>query len=236
QPHDTAGLLAALGHQRAPAADLLHILQADDPRLAGAGPVRHNPGPIPDLLLARLSAGGLAVATAVRAGVEPAEAAPGQRRSRVHLPYISLQVQGARVVGLVHADGSRIVVDGDVYWPAQPHLQPGAGPAAAGEQIHIDLFIVAGQGQGILGAKNGHGLPSIFCSMNRASDWAWPTSSIAANRAWACGLMWLHALIIWRSMARSSAFCRSRSAMRSAGSPEKRSVVMAGLPGGYVPR
>src|SRR5690606_6397139 len=35
-------------------------------------------------------------------------------------------------------------------------------------------------------------------------------------------------------MARSSAFCRSRSAMRSAGSPEKRSVVMAGLLQGVV--
>src|SRR5690606_27705119 len=42
QPDVTAGLLAALGHQGAPAADLLHILQADDPRLADASPFRHR--------------------------------------------------------------------------------------------------------------------------------------------------------------------------------------------------
>src|SRR5690606_32541602 len=70
--------------------------------------------------------------------------------------------------------------------------------------------------------------------MNQASDWAWPTSSIAANRAWACGLRWLHALITWRSMARSSAFRCSRAARRSAGSPANRSVVMAGLLHGGV--
>src|SRR5690606_34505851 len=191
----TACRLAALGHQRPPAPDLLHVLQADDPRLADAGPLDRHPGQVANLFFAGLPAGGLAVVSAIRAGVEPAQGPTSQYLGRVDFPYVRLQVQGARVVGLVHADRSRIVVDGDVYWSAQPHFQAGACPAAAGEQIHIDLFIMAGKGQGILGAKNSHGLPSIF----------------------------------WRSMERSSAFCCSRSAMRSAGSPEKRSVVMAGL-------
>src|SRR5690606_27646505 len=71
QPHDTAGLLAALGDQRPPAADLLYVLQADDPGLADAGPLDHHPRQIANLLLARLAAGSLAGVGASGRCVEP---------------------------------------------------------------------------------------------------------------------------------------------------------------------
>ncbi|MCY1307810.1 hypothetical protein D9M70_577680 [compost metagenome] len=68
------GDLAALGDQRAPLANLLHVLQADNPGALfapaqRAGPLDHHPGEVADFLLARLAASGLAVVGAVRGGM-----------------------------------------------------------------------------------------------------------------------------------------------------------------------
>src|SRR5690606_33094995 len=150
QPHDTAGLLAALGHQGAPAADLLHVLQADDPRLTNTCPLDRHPGQVPNLFFAGLTAGGLAVVSAIRAGVEPAQAPTSQYLDWVDFPHIRLQVQGAWVIRLVHADRRRVVVDGDMDRAAQTHFQPGAGTAATGKQINIYLFVDFRQGEAVL--------------------------------------------------------------------------------------
>ncbi|KQJ53049.1 hypothetical protein AN399_31140 [Pseudomonas aeruginosa] len=58
---------------------------------------------------------------------------------------------GVRMVGLVHADCGRVVIDGQVDLAAQAHFQTGAGSAAAGEQVDDDRVVGGVQGQAVLG-------------------------------------------------------------------------------------
>ncbi|MNG20257.1 hypothetical protein D3C84_1044970 [compost metagenome] len=66
-------------------------------------------------------------------------------------------MQRARVVGLVHADRRRVVVDGDVHRAAKAHLEAGAGATAAGEEVDVDLFVDLVKGQAVLGAEGERG-------------------------------------------------------------------------------
>ncbi|MDT4884513.1 hypothetical protein FQZ97_1206630 [compost metagenome] len=58
-----------------------------------------------------------------------------------------------RVVGGVHADRRRVVVDGDRHLAPQANLQPGAGSAATGEQVYHDGIVNFVQGQAELGLE-----------------------------------------------------------------------------------
>jgi len=53
--------------------------------------------------------------------MEPADTAVGDGLDRISQPNVGLEIR------LVHADRSRIVIDGDMRWSAEPHLQAGAG-------------------------------------------------------------------------------------------------------------
>ncbi|ASZ72206.1 hypothetical protein vBPaePE220_00066 [Pseudomonas phage vB_PaeP_E220] len=58
---------------------------------------------------------------------------------------------GVRVIGLVHADRRRVVVDGQGHLAAEAHFQAGAGAAPAGEQVDDDRVVGVVQGQAVLG-------------------------------------------------------------------------------------
>ena len=55
---------------------------------------------------------------------------------------------GVGVVGFVHGQCHRVVVDGDIHGPANGLLDTGAGTTAAGEVVH-DQFIEVEAGLGV---------------------------------------------------------------------------------------
>ncbi|MNX72626.1 hypothetical protein D3C86_1039860 [compost metagenome] len=83
--------------------------------------------------------------------MQPTDRAPRQHRNRIHGPDIFLQVQGFRVVRLVHGERLGVVVNGDVHRAPQPTLYPRAGATAAGEQVHVDGRLQIERGPGHLG-------------------------------------------------------------------------------------
>lgn len=62
-------------------------------------------------------------------------------------------MQRAGVIRLVHADCRRVVVDRDVHWAPEAHLDAGAGTAAAGEQVDVDFFVLFSEWQAVLSTK-----------------------------------------------------------------------------------
>ncbi len=147
----------ALIAERPPGLELLNVLQQDQVWLHPLRPQDYNPCEIADRLLARLAALGLAEMFAVRR--EPSERYPRQTRERIDLdvarrirstqlgdkishdlyridlPDVVADMQGAGVVGLMHADRLLVMVDGDIHGAAQRGFDAGGCPAAAGEVV-----------------------------------------------------------------------------------------------------
>ena len=146
-----AGGLVPLGDEGPPGAHLLDVLHGEHGRFAQRQPLGDHPGEAADLLLARLTAGGLAVMGTVRAGMQPTDRAPRQHRNWINGPDILLQMQGLRVVCLVHGERFGVVVDGDVHLAPQTAFDPCAGTAATGEQVHVDGRVQVERGPGHFG-------------------------------------------------------------------------------------
>ncbi|MNN32174.1 hypothetical protein D3C81_1458870 [compost metagenome] len=84
--------------------------------------------------------------------MEPTDRAPRQHRNRIHGPDIFLQVQGFRVIRLVHGERLGVVVDGDVHRDPQSTLEPGTGATAASEHVHVDGGFQIERSPGYLGS------------------------------------------------------------------------------------
>ena len=74
------------------------------------------------------------------------EPCSGHRTAPADLPWVDvpdtrLVVLGVGVVGLVHQDRRRVVVDGRSHRNAQTYLDPRGCPAASGEVVHEDLLV-----------------------------------------------------------------------------------------------
>ena len=128
----------ALAH-RAPGLELLHILQHDDPGPHQRRPAEGYPGEAPDLPVDQRRPLGLGEVLAVRG-----KPCSGYRTAPTDLPWVDvpdtrLVVLGVGVVGLVHQDRSRVMVDGSRHRNAQAYLDPRGCPAASGEVVHEDL-------------------------------------------------------------------------------------------------
>ncbi len=146
-----AGGLVPLGDEGPPGAHLLDVLHGEHGRFAQGQPLGDHPGQAADLLLARLAAGGLGVMSAIRASMQPTDRATRQHGNRIHGPDIFLQMQGLRVVCLVHGERLGVVIDGDVHRASQPTFYPRAGATAASEQVHVDGKLQVERGPGHLG-------------------------------------------------------------------------------------
>lgn len=125
---------------RPPGLELLHILQDDDPGADGSGPPQHNPGKPPYVLVHGLPALGFAEVLTVRGKPGHPHRAPPADLHRVHVPNTGLVVGGVGVVGAVHQDCVRVVVDGNVNHPACRQLHACGGPTPTGEIVN-DNFI-----------------------------------------------------------------------------------------------
>lgn len=139
EANHTAGCGVALGDEAAPLQYLNNVLQADNVRSYRAGPPHGYPGERADCLVARLAALGLAVIGAVRRQVQPAHFRAARRLARAHLPHVGDEVFRLGVVDLVHAQGGRIVVDGDVNVLAGRHFIGGRPAATSGEDVNDEL-------------------------------------------------------------------------------------------------
>ena len=58
----------------------------------------------------------------------------------INVPDALLVVPGIGVVGSVHPDSCRIVIDGNVHHSAGSQLNTGGGPAASSKVVHDDFI------------------------------------------------------------------------------------------------
>ena len=153
QFHYATGNLAAFGDQRPPLKDLLHVLKADDAGHLFAGPLQADPRQVPDLALARLVAGGLAVVRAVWGHVKPAHGLSAALSVWVTIEHVGGVVHCARVIRGVHADGLRAVVLRHVHRAAQAHFQPGGAATATATAVEVDndLIVLRVEAESVLG-------------------------------------------------------------------------------------
>ena len=166
----------ALAH-RPPGRELLHIFQDDHPRAHRARPAQHDPRKAADVAVHKGTA--LCLGEVLAIGAEPGQAhrAAGAYFLRVYVPDGRLQVQGVRVVGLVHQDGRRVVVDGDRHRAARGKLNACAGPAATGEVVYNDFVQEVD-----LSVHNPSSNKLIFCPMPAALSASWAARSCSMRR------------------------------------------------------
>ena len=129
------GVGLVIGGQRPPCEELLDILKHDDARAHTLGPHHHHPRQVADVALYWGSTLGLAEMLAI--GRKPRQPywSAFAGISRINLPDIRCQVQCVGVVGLVHRQRHRIVVDGNVRASPKGHFNAGRGTATAREGI-----------------------------------------------------------------------------------------------------
>ena len=118
-------LAIAIDKQRTPGAELFDVLQHDHARASNSSPAQCNPGEAANLLLDGLAALGLAEMLAVRRQPDETDRTALRHLARVNLPDRFAVVLGFRVVGRVHGNGFRVVIDGDVDAPAERQFNAG---------------------------------------------------------------------------------------------------------------
>ena len=111
----------------------------DQPESDLLGPAYHHPGQAADVPGNRLAALGLAEMLAVRGKPCQADRPALAGRSGIDRPDVLAVVGRIGMVCRVHQHRLGIVIDGDVDRPAERKLDPGAGPAAAGEVVDDQL-------------------------------------------------------------------------------------------------
>ena len=140
-PHP--GLDGLPSPHRPPGLELLHVLQDDDPGANCPGPSQGDPGEAPDLLVHGLPALGLGKVLAVRGGPQQPHRPAAAHLPGIDVPHAGLVVLRVGVVGLVHQDGVRVVVDGDSHRTPAGQLDPRGRSSAPGKVVHDDLIIHA---------------------------------------------------------------------------------------------
>ena len=133
----------AAGEQRAPLCEFLDVLQDDDARpLPGRqGLHKREPGPgeSADVAIAGLAALRLRVVLAVGREPEQPDRTAAAEPDRVDRDDVLLGMMRLWMVHPVHRERDRVVVDRDVGRAAEGLLDPGRGPAAAGEAVDDEL-------------------------------------------------------------------------------------------------
>ena len=125
---------------RPPCYELLHIFQDNHPWADSPSPAQDNPRKPPDVPVYQCRTFGFGeVLTIRREPRKPHRAAPANF-PRVYIPHARLQVFRVRVVGAVHQNRVRVMVD--CYSDRTPRRQfdPRRRPSAAGEVVHDDFI------------------------------------------------------------------------------------------------
>ena len=116
--------------------DLLHIFHDDDLRLDTLRVHMNGPRQNTQAAVAGLPTLCLGVAGAVRGGPHQGHLAPGHIFLEVNGKDVLRQMQSVRVVGLVDADGLRVMVYRNINGTVEGHFNALAGTTAASKAIN----------------------------------------------------------------------------------------------------
>ena len=138
---DPSCRLIAFGDQRSPLGNLPHVFERNDARTYLPRPAQHYPGQGADFAVAWLSAGGLAVVSAIRRGMQQPHRTPLHDRARVEFKHVRLIMPCLRMVGFMHRDGIAVVIAGNVRADAGCHVHCRGHAAATREQVNEDFLV-----------------------------------------------------------------------------------------------
>ena len=122
--------------QRPPLLYFFHVLHQDYVRKNSSGVFVHRPRQDSQSSFPRFPAFCLAVTGAIRARPHQCHMSAIHILFQVNLKNILRQMQRVQMIGLMHQDSIRIMIDGNIYRTSQCHLYPHTRPASAGKAVN----------------------------------------------------------------------------------------------------